>query len=343
MSNATASLTPPYHPDHYGRPTFLSLVSGEVLRLRSRRLVKVVLAAALVLVALVMVSVAFTTGSPSAAERATAQSLADEDYNRCLQFNANDPNVPKDVSPEALCGSPDASLFLAKQPFDFADSYPDTVIVFAVGVALLLFLIGASAGGAEWSARTMPALLYWEPRRLRVMGAKIAVLSGFAVVVSVVAQVLTLAVVWLLSVLRGSNPAVPLPDDFWVDALGTAGRGAIFAVLVVLGGFALANLTRNTGAALGVAFVYFAIIENLVGGVLPRFARWSVAVNVGGFLNPGGIGGVPTGVKTSVEDSVGLVASTMSISNARGGLVLTLIVVTFLAVATILFTRRDVT
>jgi len=343
MSNATASLTPPDHSDHYGRPTFLSLISGEVLRLRSRRLVKVVLAAALVLVALVMVIVAFTTGTPSAAERATAQSLADENYAQCLQSVAGDPGVPQDASPQDLCGGQDASLYLAKQPFDFADSYPNTVIAFAVGVALLLFLIGASAGGAEWSARTMPALLYWEPRRRRVMGAKIAVLAGFAVALSVAAQVLALAVVWLLSLLRGSNPAVPLPDDFWVDALGTAGRGAILAVLVVLGGFALANLTRNTGAALGIAFVYFAIIENLVGGVLPRFARWSVAFNVGGLLNPGGIDGVPTGVKTSVEDSVGLLASTMSISNARGGLVLTLIVVAFLAVATILFTRRDVT
>jgi hypothetical protein len=315
MSSATASLTPADHSDHHGRPTFASLISGEVLRLRSRRLVKVALVALLLLVALGTTIVALTSGPPSAAERSAAQSQANEDYTSCLQANASDPNVPQDVSPQELCGSPDADAYLTKQPYDFANEYPNTVIVFAVGVALLMFLIGASAG----------------------------VLGGFAVLVSLVGQVLALTIDWLLSSLRGSNPSVPLPDDFWLDALSTAGRGMFLAVLIGWAGFALANLTRNTGAALGIAFVYFAIVENVVGGVLPRFARWLVAVNVGGYLNPGGIDGVPTGVNVPAADATGLMMGTMSISNARGGLVLTLVVLAFLAVATILFTRRDIT
>src|SRR5204863_3909886 len=32
--------------------------------------------------------------------------------------------------------------------------------------ALLCFVLGASAGGAEWAAGTLQALRFWEPRRL---------------------------------------------------------------------------------------------------------------------------------------------------------------------------------
>ena len=40
------------------------------------------------------------------------------------------------------------------------------------------FLIGATWIGAEWSSRSIVALLFWVPQRMRVMGTKIAVLVG---------------------------------------------------------------------------------------------------------------------------------------------------------------------
>src|SRR4051812_50010047 len=43
---------------------------------------------------------------------------------------------------------------------------------FGNGFAVVSFLIGATSGGAEWAARTMEALLVWEPRRARVMVAE---------------------------------------------------------------------------------------------------------------------------------------------------------------------------
>ena len=45
--------------------------------------------------------------------------------------------------------------------------------------AALAVAIGATWIGAEWSSRTIVALLFWVPRRLQVMAATLAVLGDF--------------------------------------------------------------------------------------------------------------------------------------------------------------------
>ena len=59
---------------------------------------------------------------------------------------------------------------------------------FGVLSAVLAGLIGATWIGAEWSSRSLVALLFWVPQRMRVMGTKIAVLVGAALLLGVVAQ-----------------------------------------------------------------------------------------------------------------------------------------------------------
>ena len=44
--------------------------------------------------------------------------------------------------------------YITKQPFTWDSGYTDGMLGVAVGFAAMMFLIGASAGGAEWSART---------------------------------------------------------------------------------------------------------------------------------------------------------------------------------------------
>src|SRR4051794_41768194 len=43
---------------------------------------------------------------------------------------------------------------------------------FGNAFAVVSFVIGATSGGAEWAARTMEALLVWEPRRGGVVVAE---------------------------------------------------------------------------------------------------------------------------------------------------------------------------
>src|SRR3712207_2698881 len=116
--------------------------------------------------------------------------LQNEFRDQCL----DDPSLPENVPPEDFCGPPiDASSFrvedfLQVQPFSFVDNAQAGATGFAAAAAVLTFLVGATWIGAEWSTRSIVALLFWEPRRYRVMGSKLAVLVVAAAVLGVVAQ-----------------------------------------------------------------------------------------------------------------------------------------------------------
>ena len=56
----------------------------------------------------------------------------------------------------------------------------------------------------------------------------------------------------------------------------------LLTVLVALLGFGLTNLIRNTGAALGVGFVYFAIVETAVRALRPAWQPWLLSTNAAG-------------------------------------------------------------
>jgi hypothetical protein len=49
-------------------------------------------------------------------------------------------------------------------------------------------------------------------------------------------------------------------------------------------GLALATVTRNTGAALGISFVYLAIVEGLIRGLRPGWTAWLLGDNGSIFL-----------------------------------------------------------
>ena len=72
---------------------------------------------------------------------------------------------------------------------------------------------------------------------------------------------------WILRTAVGTDDA--LPAGFWGDLLAAQGRSVLLTVLVALLGFGLTNLVRNTGAALGIGFVYFAVLENGVRACRP--------------------------------------------------------------------------
>ena len=88
---------------------------------------------------------------------------------------------------EALRAAPDIARALGRLsvarggPRDLAN-LRDGVKAVAGIFAFMAFLVGATAAGAEWSAGTMQSLLYWEPRRVRVMVAKVAALAAAVVV-----------------------------------------------------------------------------------------------------------------------------------------------------------------
>ncbi|MEU2348086.1 hypothetical protein [Modestobacter sp. NPDC049651] len=343
----TAVAPPPDVVQPAGR--FSGLLRAEVHRFLARRFIGllVALAALAGLVGLVIALLYFR--SPSSEGIAAARAEIDrvvaeqEQYRQeCLR----DPSLPAGADPADFCGGPvraaDFSVadFLHPEPFSLAELGTGGAIAVAVACSALAFLVGATFVGAEWSSRSMVSLLFWEPRRGRVLGAKALVVGGASLVLGVVGQVAWLVASQLLQAVAGDDQ--PLPDGFWGELSGVAGRGVLLTALVGLLGFGLTNLVRNTGAALGVAFVYLVIAENAARGLLPRVQPWLVTENVAALLQPGGMSIVldwdmPPGANPATwqpEEHL--------ITNLHAGLLLTAVTAVIAGVGIWLFHRRDV-
>lgn len=319
-----------------------SLLRAELHRFRSRRFIQLLMGLLLVgwLIATVIGLLNF--GQPTDADHADAQAQLEQmvaDQEMFRQQCLDDPDLPDDLTPEEVCGPPmstddfRAEDFLTKAPFDFADSAAPGALAFGAAAAVLAFLIGATWIGAEWSSRSIVALLFWVPRRMRVMGAKLGVLALGAAVFGVVAQALWLAMAGILRAFVGTDDR--LPAGFWGDLLATESRSVLLVVLAALGGFGLANLVRNTGASLGIGFVYFAIIETAIGAFRPMWQPWLLTNNAAGLV-------VPDGLTLYIWERPNQMEPTEHVvTNLQGGLVLVAVVAVVVGIGVALFAKRD--
>lgn len=319
-----------------------SLFRAELHRFRSRRFIQVLVGLLAVGWVAATVIGLLSFGEPTAADRAAAQAQIDQYLADDAAFQEqcrNDPTRPDEVPVEQYCGPPMSAEdfrvedFIGKAPFDFASAASGGAVGFGAAAAVLAFLIGATWIGAEWSTRSIVALLFWVPRRMRVMGTKLGVLVLGAAVVGVLAQVAWLAMAGILRAAVGTD--ADLPDDFWSVLLATQARTVLLVVLAALGGFGLANLVRNTGASLGIGFVYFAIIETAVGAFRPTWQPWLLTSNAIGLVMPDGFTLYIWATPNQMEPTEYLV------TNLQGGVLLAAVVAVVITIGVVLFARRD--
>ncbi|MCZ2861163.1 hypothetical protein [Blastococcus sp. VKM Ac-2987] len=320
-----------------------SLFRAELHRFTARRFIQALLGLAVLgwLAAVVIGLLQF--GEPTDADYATARErmaeviAGEEAWRADCAVEAEAVGRPVDE----FCGPPlDASTwrvedFLDTAPFDLASAAGPGAIGFAAAAAVLAFLVGATWIGAEWSTRNIVALLFWVPDRLRVIGTKIGVLVLAALGIGVAAQVAWLAMGWLLRTLVGTDSA--LPAGFWGELLAAQARGVLLAVLVALIGFGLANLVRNTGAALGIGFVYFAVVETALRIYDPVLERWLLSINAVALVLPGGVPVIDYSVLTTGPEG----PPTYLVTNLQGGLVVGAFAAVILGAGVWLFVRRD--
>jgi hypothetical protein len=316
------------------------LLRAELRRFRSRRFIQLLLGLGLI-GWLVAIAIGFTQyGHPGAAELADARqqaaqvlAQANEGRQQCL---ANPPQLPSGQSAEDVCGPPitaaDIPLdqFISDPPFSLAHSGTSGALGFGAVAAVVGFLMGATWIGAEWSTRSIVALLFWEPRRLRVMGAKLGVLVLAAAALGVLAQAAWLAMAGLLNALVGDGAGVP--GGFWHELLALQGRSVLLTVLAALVGFGLANLIRNTAAALGAGFVYFAIVETAVRVLRPTWQPWLLSNNAVALM-------YPRGLRIWIQD--GAQGHEYLIRNLPAGILLGAVTAVVGGVGVLLFARRD--
>lgn len=212
--------------------------------------------------------------------------------------------------------------------FDFVQSGPEVGYIIGGMLSVFAFVVGATAIGAEWQSGTMQALLFWEPRRVRVIVGKLGALVITVALVGLVGSaVLTALATWAGS--RGGT-LDQADADIWRELVINSARGIGLGAVVASLGFGIAGFTRATGAALGVGFVYFAILEN----VLRARVRWTnpylIGNNIGAWL---------TGdLEVQTSDT-----KVVLMDHLHGGIVLAIYVAVITGVLTFLFVRRDVT
>jgi ABC-type transport system involved in multi-copper enzyme maturation permease subunit len=189
---------------------------------------------------------------------------------------------------------------------------------------LLGWLLGASLVGAEWHAGTMTTLLTWEPRRIRVLLAKLVAAGALAFTLPAVLQLLLGVALLPAGLWRGTTDGI---DSSWMRSLSGVGlRAAAVSVVGALIGCSIAAISRTTAAALGIAFGYFAIAENAIRGLRPHWTPWLLGDNLAVVIT------------NQPQDFPAVDRSTLGAATLVGCYMLALLIV---AVAS--FRRRDIT
>ncbi len=300
----------------------MNLFKTELRRLLSRRLLRG--STALVVIALSVAGVlTFINSDDSAAAVAAMEAERTAALEECITNFESDRGAVGETtsgrarSPRAVC---EEEVWVEDPRFVYTEVQ---WILMSIGVPMIMlaWLVGASFIGAEWTNRTLTSTLTWEPRRLRVLGAKLSSVGLVSFVWLVVLQIYLAAVLFPSAYFRGDTSN--LDAAFWGDLGGTLLRVAALGVVAAFLGFSLATMGRNTAAALGVGFVQLAVVEGLIRGFRPQWSDWLIGDNVSLFL-----------VGPADIDHLGH-------SQEAAGLLLAVYALTLVAGAAAIFRRRE--
>lgn len=317
------------------------LVRVELLRLWSRRLVKLALVTMVGGLLVLNTGDLLTKDTDVRAADARARADATRALRDCEVFR--DEVFPQEQEaghipssePAPTCDPRDFSPenFRFENRYHLRQSGRNDLIGAGFAWAAIAFLIGTSVAGAEWAAGTMGALLFWEPRRVRVLIGKIVALGAFVAVVASAAAAVQLGASAAKGALRGTTA---VPAGFWTDRLADGGRMAGIAVFAALLAFGIAGTARVTAAALGIAFGYFAILENVLRNFRPGWRRYLIGEQFQAWVEG-------EAVLPLRNNDFSPEAKSFVLERARAGSTLALYLVIVLGIMIALFARRDVT
>jgi ABC-type transport system involved in multi-copper enzyme maturation permease subunit len=160
---------------------------------------------------------------------------------------------------------------------------PDTLRGTAFFLIVLGLVIGASSVGADWQTGSMTTLLTWERRRGRVLVARALTVSivVFALVVGL--QTILSGLLWVVASTRGTTAGADV--DWLHHVVGLILRVGVMAVVGALLGISISMIGRGTAAALGVIFVYLALLESLMRAIIPKLTPYLLATNAVVFVD----------------------------------------------------------
>ncbi len=182
---------------------------------------------------------------------------------------------------------PDQTVTWDGKTFQRNDS-GNSGIVPGVSLALVMLsgLFGAAFVGAEYRAGTVETQLLWEPRRKRVLGAKLAAVGASTFVIHAALLALLVAVALPAAWWRGTTAGAG--DAFWLGLGGTIVRGGVISAVAAVIAAAVTAAARYTTAAVAVLLGYAIISPIQVRAALLRgFRPWDLIENAFAFANGG--------------------------------------------------------
>ncbi|CAN5378846.1 hypothetical protein BH11ACT8_BH11ACT8_27510 [soil metagenome] len=157
--------------------------------------------------------------------------------------------------------------------FTFAAAY-----VLQPALAVLAIMLVTS----EWGQRTAMVTFSLEPRRERVLYAKLISAAALAAVILVGVLLLALA---CMTVLELASP----DDTGWNLGIDDLAGLLVFEMIAVVMGYALATLILNTPAAIAAFPVLVYVVPlalTFIGALVPGFQDFGAYLNLQGSLNP---------------------------------------------------------
>lgn len=198
----------------------------------------------------------------------------------------------------------------------------DGVLTFPLIFLLVGALIGgATVVGAEWQHGTVVTVCTWEVRRGRLLASRLLAVFVLAALIGCALQVVFCASLIPTYLLRGTTDGTDAA--FWRELIAAIARISLLTGMAALLGATLASLGKRTTAALGVAFVYLAIVENVVRGNWPDHGRWLIGENAAVLISAADLEGftftrsVPTATLTLCGYMVVLIAAAVVLFRRR--------------------------
>ncbi len=336
--------------DGLARPHSLRLLRAELGRARSRLLVRWIAVALLALAAVLVAESYSLTAPPSASERAQLDAVYAGDlawweanhearYAECLEaedaMRAAEPEL--DLSCASFLEPPVREVWTAS--VDLSELVSAHLNRLALVVAAGTFLVGASLVGADGSTGGLALLLTVEPRRTRVLAAKLAstALTSLALAAAALGALVCAEVA--VAVAHGTFDT---SAELWEAVGSVAARGAALAVASGVVAASLGAALRSTTGVLGVLLGYLVGVEAVVWGMFPSLQPWVVRPHVAALVDGGAEVSWDKCGASPVDGSRRCVQVVYDISTSAGATyVIGMAVVVVLAVW-LVFRRRDV-
>jgi ABC-2 type transport system permease protein len=147
---------------------------------------------------------------------------------------------------------------------------------------VMAFVIGASYIGADAKTGMLEQILTWEPRRLRVLGARTVISIVSVGVIAVLLATFLVVLLYGLAAAVGTTDGIT--GELWANMLATILRTGLAAGLFCAFGLGVSLLINNSVGAIVGFFIYWFIVESfLLSAFLPRVAVYLPVTNASSF------------------------------------------------------------